>query len=53
MAPMNIVLLDALTFGETDLSGFDTLGEVIVHQTTSPSQNNKQRCYCYKQSCYR
>lgn len=38
MAAMNIVLLDALTFGETDLSKFDTLGEVIVHQTTSPSQ---------------
>jgi len=38
MASMNIVLLDALTFGETDLSGFDPLGEVIVHQTTSPSQ---------------
>jgi len=35
---MNIVLLDALTFGETDLHGFDALGEVTVHQTTSPSQ---------------
>ena len=32
---MKIVLLDALTFGETDLSAFDSLGEVIVFQTTS------------------
>lgn len=35
---MKIVLLDALTFGETDLSGFDALGEVEVYQTTSPEQ---------------
>lgn len=35
---MKIVLLDALTFGETDLSGFDKLGEVEVFQTTSPEQ---------------
>ncbi len=35
---MKIVLLDALTFGETDLSGFDSLGEVEVYQTTSPEQ---------------
>ena len=32
---MNIVLLDALTFGETDLSGFDDIGEVVVYQTTT------------------
>jgi len=32
---VKIVLLDALTFGETDLSGFDSLGEVQVFQTTS------------------
>jgi len=32
---LKIVLLDALTFGETDLSAFDSLGEVIVFQTTS------------------
>lgn len=31
---MKIVLLDALTFGATDLSGFDTLGDVHVYQTT-------------------
>ncbi|MEN8302503.1 MAG: D-2-hydroxyacid dehydrogenase [Campylobacterota bacterium] len=35
---MKIVLLDALTFGETDLSGFDSLGEVKVYQTTSPEE---------------
>jgi len=35
---MKIVLLDALTFGSTDLSGFDDLGEVKVYQTTSPEQ---------------
>ena len=33
---MNIVLLDAVTFGDTDLSGFNKLGEVTVYQTTSP-----------------
>ena len=35
---MKIVLLDALTFGETDLSGFDSLGEIEVFQTTSPDE---------------
>ena len=35
---MKIVLLDALTFGETDLSAFSELGEVVVHQTTSPDE---------------
>ncbi len=35
---MKIVLLDALTFGDTDLSGFNTLGEVEVFQTTSNEQ---------------
>ena len=35
---MKIVLLDALTFGETDLSGFDSLGEVEVYQTTSAEE---------------
>ena len=35
---MKIVLLDALTFGETDLSGFDSLGEVEVYQTTPASE---------------
>ncbi|MFT5660777.1 MAG: lactate dehydrogenase-like 2-hydroxyacid dehydrogenase [Sulfurimonas sp.] len=35
---MKIVLLDALTFGSTSLSGFDTLGEVEIFQTTSKEQ---------------
>ena len=35
---MKIVLLDALTFGETDLSGFDSLGDVKVFQTTSADE---------------
>jgi len=35
---LKIVLLDALTFGETDLSGFDSLGEIEVFQTTSPDE---------------
>jgi len=35
---LKIVLLDALTFGETDLSGFDSQGEVEVFQTTSPEE---------------
>ncbi len=39
---MKIVLLDALTFGETDLSGFDSLGNVEVFQTTSPEQTQER-----------
>lgn len=35
---MKIVLLDALTFGETDLSGFDPLGDVEVYKTTSSDE---------------
>jgi len=35
---MKIVLLDALTFGDTNLSAFDSLGEVVVHQTTLPNE---------------
>ncbi len=35
---MKIVLLDTLTFGETDLSGFDALGDVVVYQTTAQSE---------------
>ena len=38
MPSRRIVLLDALTFGETDLSGFDSLGEVEVFQTTSADE---------------
>ena len=39
---MKIVLLDALTFGSTDLSGFDSLGDVEVYQTTSPEQTQER-----------
>jgi len=35
---VKVVVLDALTFGETDLSGFDVFGEVDVYQTTSANQ---------------
>ena len=35
---MKIILLDALTFGSTDLSGFESLGDVEVFQTTSEAQ---------------
>lgn len=33
---MKIVLLDTLTFGNSDLSAFDTIGEVVNHETTAP-----------------
>ncbi len=35
---MKIVVLDALTYCKTDLSGFDRFGEVEVYQTTSPEE---------------
>ncbi len=35
---MKIVLLDTLTFGDSDLSGFDNLGEVMNYETTSADQ---------------
>ena len=35
---MKIVLLDALTFGETSLSALNDLGDVKVYQTTTPAQ---------------
>ena len=35
---MKIVILDALTFGDTTLSRFFKLGDVDVFQTTSPEQ---------------
>ena len=35
---MKIILLDALTFGETDLSGFEQFGDVKVYQTTSADE---------------
>ncbi|MDF1876288.1 D-2-hydroxyacid dehydrogenase [Sulfurimonas sp. SAG-AH-194-L11] len=39
---MRIVLLDALTFEGTDLSAFDTLGEVEVFATTSPKETQER-----------
>jgi glycerate dehydrogenase len=36
--PMKIVLLDALTFGQTSLSSIEQLGDVIVHDKTTPAQ---------------
>lgn len=38
MPSHKIVLLDALTFGETNLDGFNALGDVEVFQTTSPQE---------------
>ncbi|NPA60569.1 MAG: D-2-hydroxyacid dehydrogenase [Epsilonproteobacteria bacterium] len=35
---MKIVILDALTFGQTNLSEFNSLGNVEIYQTTTPSQ---------------
>jgi lactate dehydrogenase-like 2-hydroxyacid dehydrogenase len=35
---VNIVILDALTFGETDLGGFGRFGEVTVYGTTAPEE---------------
>ena len=43
---MKIVLLDALTFGETDLSGFDALGEIEVYQTTSAKEVQERITGC-------
>ncbi len=39
---MKIVLLDALSFGDTNLSGFETFGKVEVFQTTSPAQTKER-----------
>ena len=35
---MKIVLLDTLTFGETDLSKFASFGEVVTYKTTAPNE---------------
>lgn len=35
---MKIVLLDAITFGDTDLGGFKELGEVVIYQKTLPEE---------------
>jgi len=39
---VKIVLLDALSFGDTNLSGFETFGKVEVFQTTSPAQTKER-----------
>ena len=39
---MKIALLDTLTFGETDLSAFDALGEVTAYKTTSKEQTQER-----------
>ncbi|UCN00370.1 D-2-hydroxyacid dehydrogenase [Sulfurimonas sp. SWIR-19] len=38
MQSRTIVLLDTLTFGDTDLSCFDKLGSVTAYKTTSPQE---------------
>ncbi len=43
---MKIVLLDALTFGSTDLSGFESLGDVEVFQTTLEAQVQERITNC-------
>ncbi len=35
---MKIVILDALTYGDTPLAGFESLGDVAVYQTTSADE---------------
>lgn len=35
---MRIVILDALTYGDTSLEGFKALGEVVIYPTTSPQE---------------
>lgn len=35
---MKIVILDALTYGDTSLAGFETLGDVTVYQTTTADE---------------
>ena len=39
---MNIVLLDALTLGDSDLSVFDGVGELTVYQTTSSEETSER-----------
>ena len=43
---MKIVLLDALTFGETDLSAFNSFGEVEVYQTSTPKEVESRIANC-------
>jgi len=39
---MKIVLLDTLTFGNTDLSKFHKFGDVAVYETTAPTQTQER-----------
>jgi len=39
---MRIALLDTLTFGNTDLSAFNALGDVEIYETTSVSQTQER-----------
>ena len=39
---MKIVLLDAITFGDTDLSAFEQFGEVTIYQKTAPNETLKR-----------
>ena len=39
---MKIVLLDAITFGDTDLGDFEKLGEVVIYQKTKPEETLKR-----------
>lgn len=39
---MKIVILDALTFGDSDLSGFSSLGDTEIFQITSSSQTQER-----------
>ena len=39
---MKIVILDALTFGETPLGAFEQFGDVEIFQTTNPSETLKR-----------
>ncbi|MBN2816287.1 MAG: D-2-hydroxyacid dehydrogenase [Campylobacterales bacterium] len=39
---MNIVLLDTLTFGDSDLSGFNRFGSVTLFETTAPHETQER-----------
>jgi len=39
---MKIVLLDTLTYGETDLGGFNAFGEVAAYAVTAPEQTQER-----------
>ena len=41
---MNITILDALTYGDTSLVGFDNLGDVTIYQTTCGDETKARIC---------